>query len=156
MIQVRIKVIGPQHPTLIQGDIYSENILPYSKRPKAFVVSGTTDPINYPKAISGSESSFWLDAIRQELNAMQKLEVWDVIPLAKDFKLVGTTWVFRQKHNELNDVTECKARLCAQGFSQTFRQEYSKTFAPTGRLHSLKTLIALSAAHKWDFQQLDI
>ncbi|MBW0481567.1 hypothetical protein O181_021282 [Austropuccinia psidii MF-1] len=87
---------------------------------------------------------------------MQKLEVWDVIPLAKDFKLVGITWVFRQKHNELNDVTEYKARLCTQGFSQTFGQDYSKTFARTGRLHSLKSSIAFSEAHKLDFQQLDI
>ncbi|MBW0478285.1 hypothetical protein O181_018000 [Austropuccinia psidii MF-1] len=133
----RINVIGPQHPTLIQGDIDSKNILPYSRRPKDFVVSGATDPISYSNSISGRKSSFWLDAIHQELNAMQKLEVCDVIPLEKDFKLVGTTWVFRQKHNELNEVIEYKARLCAKDFSQTFGQDYSKTFAPTSRLHSL-------------------
>ncbi|MBW0505354.1 hypothetical protein O181_045069 [Austropuccinia psidii MF-1] len=87
---------------------------------------------------------------------MQKLDVWDVIPLKKDVKLVGTTWVFRRKRNDLNEVTEYKARLCAQGFSQTFGQDYSKAFAPTGRLHSLRTLITFSAANKLDFQQLDI
>ncbi|MBW0514049.1 hypothetical protein O181_053764, partial [Austropuccinia psidii MF-1] len=108
------------------------------------------------KAISGSKSSFWLEAIRRELNAMQKLEFGDVIPLEKDFKLAGTTWVFRQKRNELNEVIEYKARLFAQGFSQKFGQDYLKTFAPTGCLHSLRTLIAFSAAHNLDFQQLDI
>ncbi|MBW0563916.1 hypothetical protein O181_103631, partial [Austropuccinia psidii MF-1] len=87
---------------------------------------------------------------------MQKLEVWDVIPLEKDFKLVETKWVFRQKRNDLNEVIEYKARLCAQGFAQKFGQDYSKTFAPTGRLHSLRKLISFSAAHNLDFQQLDI
>ncbi|MBW0560402.1 hypothetical protein O181_100117 [Austropuccinia psidii MF-1] len=71
----RIKVIGPWNPTLIKGDIDSENILPYSRRPKSFVLSGSADPITYSRAVSGNEFSFWLDAICRELNAMQKLEV---------------------------------------------------------------------------------
>ncbi|MBW0502953.1 hypothetical protein O181_042668 [Austropuccinia psidii MF-1] len=33
----RIKVIGPQHPTLIQGDVDAQNILPYSQRPRTFI-----------------------------------------------------------------------------------------------------------------------
>ncbi|MBW0505866.1 hypothetical protein O181_045581, partial [Austropuccinia psidii MF-1] len=114
----KIRVIGPQHPTIIRGDIVPENILPYSRRPKAF---------------SGIERHAKTGCL-----------------------LVGTTWVFRRKRNDLNEVTKYKARLCAQGFSQTFGQDYSKTFASTGRLHSLRTLIAFSAAHKLDFQQLDI
>ncbi|MBW0531847.1 hypothetical protein O181_071562 [Austropuccinia psidii MF-1] len=125
----RIKVIGPRHPTLIQGD---------------------------SRAISGDESSLWTDAIHKELDAMKRLEVWDIIPLRDDLKLVGTTWVFKREHNAENEVTEYKARLCAQGFLQTFGQDYSKTFGPTGRLHSLRALIAHSVKEKLDFQQLDI
>ncbi|MBW0535465.1 hypothetical protein O181_075180 [Austropuccinia psidii MF-1] len=152
----RIKVIGPRHPTLIQGDVDAQNILPYSRRPKTFIASSTDVPTSYSKAISGSESSLWIEAIRKELDSMKRLEVWDVIPLKEDFRLVGTTWVFKRKHNSMNEITEYKARLCAQGFSQTFGQDYSKTFAPTGRLHSLRTLIAYSVREGLDFQQLDI
>ncbi|MBW0541029.1 hypothetical protein O181_080744 [Austropuccinia psidii MF-1] len=152
----KIKVIGPQHPTLIQGDVDTQNILPYSRRPKTFIASSTSAPASYSRAISGNESSLWVDAIRKELDAMKRLEVWSVIPLKEDIKLVGTTWVFKRKYNAMNEITEYKARLCAQGFSQTFGQDYSKTFAPTGRLHSLRTLIAYSVARNLDFQQLDI
>ncbi|MBW0483739.1 hypothetical protein O181_023454 [Austropuccinia psidii MF-1] len=152
----RIKVIVLQNPTLIQGDINSENIFPYLRRPKAFVASSTVDPASYSKAVSGSESSFWLDAIRKELNTMKKLEVWNVLPLKRNFRLVGTTWVFKRKRNDLNVVTEYKARLCAQGFLQTLGQDYSKTFEPTGHLHSLQMLIAFSVENRLDFQQLNI
>ncbi|MBW0472312.1 hypothetical protein O181_012027 [Austropuccinia psidii MF-1] len=152
----RIKVIGPWHPTLIQGHIDSKKIFPYSRRPKAFVVSGSADTITYSRAVSGDKSSSWLDSIHREMNAMQKLDVWNLITLEKDFKLVGTTWVFRQKRNDLTEVTKYKARLCAQGFSQAFGKDYSKNFAPTINLHSLQTLIAFSVSHKLDFQQLDI
>ncbi|MBW0552276.1 hypothetical protein O181_091991 [Austropuccinia psidii MF-1] len=87
---------------------------------------------------------------------MKRLEVCNVIPLRDDLKLVGTIWVFKQKHNAKNEVIEYKARLCAQGFSQTFGQDYSKTFAPTGHLQSLRALIAHSVKEKLDFQNLDI
>ncbi|MBW0546946.1 hypothetical protein O181_086661, partial [Austropuccinia psidii MF-1] len=59
-------------------------------------------------------------------------------------------------HNSMNKITEYKERLCAQGLSQTFGQDYSKTFAPTGHLHSLRALIAYSVREGLDFQQLDI
>ncbi|MBW0487893.1 hypothetical protein O181_027608 [Austropuccinia psidii MF-1] len=152
----RIKVIGPQHPTLIQGEVDAQNIFPYSRRPKTLIASSTDAPTSYSKAISGSELLLWIEAIRKELDSMKRLEVWDVIPLKEGFKLVGTTWVFKQKHNSMNEITEYMARLCSQGFSHTFGNDYSKTFAPTGRLHSLQALIAYSVREGLDFQQLDI
>ncbi|MBW0536578.1 hypothetical protein O181_076293 [Austropuccinia psidii MF-1] len=56
----------------------------------------------------------------------------------------------------MNRITEYKARLCAQGFSQTLGVNYSKTFAPTECLSSLRTLIAFSARKGLEFQQLDV
>ncbi|MBW0549853.1 hypothetical protein O181_089568 [Austropuccinia psidii MF-1] len=138
------------------GDLNAHNILLYSRRPKTFIASSTDVPASYSKAISGNKSSLWIEAISKELDSMKRLEVWDVIPLKEDFKLVGTTWVFKLKHNSMNEITEYKARLCAQGFSQTFGKDYSKTFAPTGRLHSLRALIAFSVREGLDFQQLYI
>ncbi|MBW0536454.1 hypothetical protein O181_076169 [Austropuccinia psidii MF-1] len=53
-------------------------------------------------------------------------------------------------------IIEHKARLCAQGFSQTPGVDFSKTFAPTGRLNSLCTLISFAASRDLCFEQLDI
>ncbi|MBW0538052.1 hypothetical protein O181_077767 [Austropuccinia psidii MF-1] len=44
---VRLKVVGPQHPTIINGDISHSNILPYSRRPKNFITVKDADPISY-------------------------------------------------------------------------------------------------------------
>jgi hypothetical protein len=46
--------------------------------------------------------------------------------------------------------------LCAQGFSQTYGVDFSKTFAPTGRLNSLRALISHAAAHDLQFEPLDV
>ncbi|MBW0535337.1 hypothetical protein O181_075052, partial [Austropuccinia psidii MF-1] len=72
------------------------------------------------------------------------------------YKLVGTTWVFCIKTNHLNQITEHKARLCAQGFSQTPGVDFRKTYAPTGRLNSLRCLISHSVSNGLEFHQVDI
>jgi hypothetical protein len=159
-------VVVPASPTvpasrdssLISSDISSTNILSYKRRRGAVTYITTTDPdipTHYHQAIRSNESEGWVEAINKELAAMKKLSVWDVVELKPSMKTVGTTWVFRKKADQHNIVT-FKARLCAQGFSQTHGIDFSKTFAPTGRLNSLRALISHAAANDLDFQQLDI
>ncbi|MBW0564752.1 hypothetical protein O181_104467 [Austropuccinia psidii MF-1] len=148
----RIKVTGPRHPTLISSAIQEENILPYPRRPKALMTSSDlNNPASYRQAIRSRNSNQWLNAIKKELHTIRELNVWEIVPIPKDTKLIGTTWVFKTKWNELNAILEHKARLCAQGFSQIQGVEFSKTFAPTGRLNSLCTLISFAASNNLRF-----
>ncbi|MBW0536457.1 hypothetical protein O181_076172 [Austropuccinia psidii MF-1] len=152
----KITVIGPRHPTLIRGDVDQTNILPFPRRPKALISIEDVDPLSYSSAVNGrKDSCHWIAAIAKELEVMKNLEVWDVVDLEPHHKVVGTTWVFRRKKSPIIQ-TKYKARLCAQGFAQTLGEDYSKTFAPTGRMHSLRTLIAFSVSNGLKFRQLDI
>ncbi|MBW0535535.1 hypothetical protein O181_075250, partial [Austropuccinia psidii MF-1] len=153
----RIKVIGPRHPTLIRGDVDQSNILAFPCRPKALISVEDGDPLSYSRAVNGRKDfDFWIAAIEKELDMMKNLEVWDVVKLEPHYKIVGTAWVSKKKNTIPAASTEYKARLCAQGFVQTFGEDYFKTFAPTGRMHSLRTLIAFSVTNSLKFQQLDI
>ncbi|MBW0470289.1 hypothetical protein O181_010004 [Austropuccinia psidii MF-1] len=87
-----------------------------------------------------------MEAVKKELENMKKLDVWEEVPINEEYKLIGTTWVFKTKRSEKHEILEHKARLCAQGFSQTPGIDFSKTFAPTGRLNSLQTLISHEAS----------
>ncbi|MBW0583668.1 hypothetical protein O181_123383 [Austropuccinia psidii MF-1] len=109
----RVKVIGPHHPTLITSNVDSIHILPYSRRAKALLTTTDDAPKTYHKAIQGKNKVEWESAIQKELLTMKNLEVWDVIKLRSDYKLVGTTWVFKIKKDHLNCALEHKARLCA-------------------------------------------
>ncbi|MBW0549089.1 hypothetical protein O181_088804 [Austropuccinia psidii MF-1] len=150
----RIKVIGPRHPTLINSNISQENILPYARRSAAHLTH--MDPTSYNEAMKSASSELWHKAIGKELQNMCHLKVWEEVPISKETKLIGTTWVFKTKRNENNMIIEHKAHLCAQGFSQTPGVDFSKTFAPTGRLNSLRTLISFAASRGLFFEQLDI
>ncbi|MBW0539903.1 hypothetical protein O181_079618 [Austropuccinia psidii MF-1] len=152
----RIKVIGPRHPTLITSEVDTIHILPYSRRARTFITTSDSAPRTYRLALQCENKDKWINAIAKELSAMNELKVWDIIDLRSDYKLVGTTWVFKVKKNHLHQDLEYKARLCAQGFTQTPGVDFEKTYAPTGRLNSLRALIAHSCANGLDFHQIDV
>ncbi|MBW0470028.1 hypothetical protein O181_009743 [Austropuccinia psidii MF-1] len=147
--------IIPRHPTLITSNVDSIHILPYSRRVKTFIMTSNV-PKTYRLALQCEEKNKWTDAIRRELLSMNKLKVWDIVDLRSDYKLVGTTWVFKLKRNHLHQAVEYKARLCAQGFTQTPGVDFDKTYAPTGRLNSLRALIAHACANGLEFHQIDV
>ncbi|MBW0560427.1 hypothetical protein O181_100142, partial [Austropuccinia psidii MF-1] len=142
--------------SLISSNINPENVLPYTRRPLALITSDTSTPRTFNGALSSPDKDLWLASIKRELESMNALGVWEVIELDPLLKLVGTTWVFKIKKDHLGQVTEYKARLCAQGFTQSAGIDFNQTYAPTGRLNSLRTLIAFAAAKNLDFHQIDI
>ncbi|MBW0487381.1 hypothetical protein O181_027096 [Austropuccinia psidii MF-1] len=143
----RISVIEPHHPTLIYSRIEKENILPYSRNPKALMtLSGSGDPSSYKQALWSSNTDQWFLAINKELQTMKELNIWELVPITSETKMIGTTWVFKTKLNAQNEILEHKAHLWAQGFSQTLGIDFLKTFAPTGRLNFLRTLISFAVS----------
>jgi len=55
----------------------------------------------------------------------------------KEFSVIGTKWVFRNKLNEDGKVVRNKAKLVAQGYPQQEGIDYDETFAPVARLESI-------------------
>ena len=52
-------------------------------------------------------------------------------------------------------VDRYKARLVAQGYSQTYGIHYEELFAPVARYSSIRTLLALANAHDLEIHQMD-
>jgi hypothetical protein len=152
-----VAIDQPRSSSLINGDVSEANVLSYCRRPACAFI--TTIPAtvfsHYTQAVRGRDSSQWIAAINSELSAMSRVPVWEVVDRTPDMKTVGTTWVFKVKDNHNANIV-FKARLCAQGFSQTQGVNFSKTFTPTGCLNSLRSLISFAAAQNLDFQQLDV
>ncbi|MBW0510230.1 hypothetical protein O181_049945 [Austropuccinia psidii MF-1] len=156
VIRPRLHIIGPRHPMLISSNIDQSNILPYSRRAGALLTSVEVAPRTFRMAINSALKEVWLEAIAKELDSMDTLKVWDIVELDPYFKLVGTTWVFKIKRDHLGNITEHKARLCAQGFTQTSGVDFEKTYSPTGRLNLLCTLIAFAARNDLLFHQINV
>ncbi|MBW0482436.1 hypothetical protein O181_022151 [Austropuccinia psidii MF-1] len=127
-----IRIIGPQHPKLITGNINQTNILPYTQRVEAHLTLLSETPRFFNGALKSPARNMWREAIQKELRSMEELKVWDPVELNPAYKLVGTTWVFKLKKDRYDRILEHKACLCAQGFTQTPGIDYSKAYGTTG------------------------
>ncbi|MBW0564234.1 hypothetical protein O181_103949 [Austropuccinia psidii MF-1] len=132
------------------------NILPYTSRADDLLTLADSAPHIYRGALTAPDKALWIPAINRELSSMKKLHVWEIVERHNNFKLIGTTWVFRLKKSHSDRGIEHKARLCAQGFTQTQGIDFEKTYAPTGCLNSLRTLIAFAAAKGLELHQINI
>lgn len=142
---------------LISSSIDEGNILSHRRRAAQATALHTNskDPVTYEQALRRPDTDDWILTINKELDALAKMNVWTEVELPDGEHALGTTWAFRRKLTLENVLLEYKARLCAQGFSQIEGIDYHETYAPTGRLTTLRTILSISATEDFEIQQMD-
>jgi hypothetical protein len=146
----------------IIGDISSENIIHHRQRgvSESFATTACDvdeeDSLTYHQVMMSPDKKKWITALDKEKDNMANYEVWDVIKKTQSDKPLNCTWVCKIKPSTSNQAQEYKARLCVQGFREVFGKDYNSTFAPTGKLVSLRLLIAFVLQHNFQFHQIDV
>ena len=70
--------------------------------------------------------------------------------------MVGCKWIYKIKTRSDGSIERYKARLVAKGFTQEYGIDYEETFAPIARISSVRALLAIAVARKWDIFQMDV
>ncbi|WKA08959.1 hypothetical protein VitviT2T_026639 [Vitis vinifera] len=94
--------------------------------------------------------------MKEELDALTKNHTWDLVTLPPGQSVVGCKWIYKIKTRSDGSVESYKARLVAKGFTQEYGIDYEETFAPVARISSVRALLAVAAARKWDLFQMDV
>ncbi|EOY20677.1 Cysteine-rich RLK (RECEPTOR-like protein kinase) 8, putative [Theobroma cacao] len=87
---------------------------------------------------------------------IQKNGTWSLVDRLADRNIIGVKWIFKKKLNPDGSLNRCKARLVAKGYSQLAGVDYGETFAPVARYDTIRLLLALAVALKWNVYHLDI
>ena len=74
---------------------------------------------------------------------MDKNQVWDLVELPKDYKKVGSKWVFKTKRYSKGNIERYKARLVTKGFTQKDDIDYKETFLPVSKKDSFRIIMVL-------------
>ncbi len=83
-------------------------------------------------------------------------ETWDLVPPPEECNEIGSKWVMKINRDADGNVDRHKARLVAQGYSQTHGVDYEEIFSPVARHSSIRTLLALANKHNLEVHQMDV
>ncbi|MBW0461440.1 hypothetical protein O181_001155 [Austropuccinia psidii MF-1] len=120
------------------------------------VAAGSDVPRKYIQAICHKKSDSWREAIADVIRSIEKHGVGKVVEKSEAQNMLGTTWVFWEKEDSNGNITRYKAQSCMQGFSQIEGLDYNETFAPTGRITTLRFLLGFCALHNLEIHQMDV
>lgn len=120
------------------------------------VVKIQEEPRNYFEAMKSPDKDKWLVAMQEELKSMETNKTWELVPLPKGKKAIGTRWVFKIKRDENGKISRYRARLVAQGYSQKYGEDYDEVFAPTARITTFRMLLSIAAHFNMQVKHYDV
>ncbi|KAK6119789.1 hypothetical protein DH2020_046458 [Rehmannia glutinosa] len=94
--------------------------------------------------------------MQSELEQFERNNVWNLVPRPESSNVIGTKWIFKNKTDELGNITRNKARLVAQGYTQVEGVDFDETFALVARLESIRLLLAFACVLKIKLFQMDV
>lgn len=120
------------------------------------VGDSTNTPNTVHDALSSPESKHWEEAMIKELANIELKDTWEETTLPHGRKPIDSRWVFAIKLDADGRILKYKARLVAKGFSQQPGVDYEETYAPVGRVASLRLLLTIAAAFGLELHQADV
>ncbi|GJY59724.1 retrovirus-related pol polyprotein from transposon TNT 1-94 [Tanacetum coccineum] len=88
------------------------------------------EPKTYKDALT---QSCWIEAMQEELNEFERLEVWELVPRPDKVMVITLKWIYKVKLDELGEY-----------------------FAPVARLETLRIFLAFSAHMNIVIYQMDV
>ncbi|GJV91713.1 retrotransposon protein, putative, ty1-copia subclass, partial [Tanacetum coccineum] len=91
------------------------------------------EPTNYKAALLDPESEKWLAAMNVEMQSMKDKDVWELVELPPNTKIVGHKWLFK-KNTDM------------EGVVHTFKSH----------IRAIRILIAITAFYDYEIWQMDV
>ncbi|KAL4354653.1 hypothetical protein GQ457_06G014570 [Hibiscus cannabinus] len=135
------------------SDYISYLHLPSSTQSFLSSTSILVEPNSYSE---GKQHPIWIQAMKDELLALESNGTWSVVPLPLGKSPIGCKWVYKIKYHASGAVEWYKARLVAKGFTQRAGIDYTDTFSPVAKLTTVRIVLALAAMFDWQLHQMDV
>jgi hypothetical protein len=85
------------------------------------------------KIVEASQHDYWIRAMNEELDQIEKNNTWELVPRPEDKNVIGSKWVFKNKMNEKDKLLEIKPDWSVKG------------------MHKLKVGTLMKLLHQWKY-----
>nr|GFD20628.1 retrovirus-related Pol polyprotein from transposon TNT 1-94 [Tanacetum cinerariifolium] len=91
--------------------------------------------------VTSDKSSSTIEAMQEELNEFERLEVWELVPRPDKVMVITLKWIYKVKLDELGGILKNKTRLVAHGYRQEEGIDFEESFAPVARLEAIRIIL---------------
>ena len=112
-------------------------------------------PTNLKGVRESKERAAWEAAILEEMNAMERHRVYDLVNLLPGRRAIGCRFVFTVKTDKDGNVPRYKARLVLLGYQQRPGIDYKQLFSPVARFET-RSVLAIATKEQLHLHQLDV
>ena len=102
-----------------------------------------SEPKQYKDAIQSPEAQQWKKAMKEEMDSMERLGVWKIVPRPKGITTLKGRWVYKNKLGDNNQLIRRKARFVAKGFQQVYGRDFFETHSPVAKMKALSLFFHL-------------
>lgn len=113
------------------------------------------EPRTFEEAIKSPYKTKWIEAMKEEMEALKKNSTWDLVELPAGRKPITNKWIYRIKRNAKGEIDRFRARLVARGFNQQKGIDYDETFSPVARFDTIRSLLSIAANENLELKQFD-
>ncbi|GJV70629.1 retrovirus-related pol polyprotein from transposon TNT 1-94 [Tanacetum coccineum] len=98
----------------------------------------------------------WIEAMQEELNEFERLEVWELVPRPDKVMVITFKWIYKVKLDELGRILKNKDRLVAHGYRQEEGINFEESFAFVARIEAIRIFLAFAAHMNMVVNQMDV
>ncbi|GJU01167.1 retrovirus-related pol polyprotein from transposon TNT 1-94 [Tanacetum coccineum] len=113
----------------------------------------SVEPMSYKEALT---KSCWIEAMQEELNEFECLEVWELVPRPNRVMIITLKWIYKVKLDELGGVLKNKAWLVEKGYRQEECIDFEESFALVARLEAIRIFLAFATHMNMVVYQMDM
>lgn len=115
----------------------------------------SSEPKQYRDAIRSPEAEEWKKSMKEEIDSMERLGVWKIVPRPKGVTTLKGRWVYKNKLGDNNQLIRRKSRFVAKGFQQVYGRDFFETHSPVAKMKSIKLILSLVAQLNLELYQID-
>jgi hypothetical protein len=126
----------------------------------AFVASKSDpDTLMYHEAMMDSDKEAFREAMEVEIMGLETQKTWELVlrttAMARNKKVLPTTWTFRRKRYPDGRIRKHKARFCVRGDKQVVGVDVFETYAPVVQWTTVRLCFILSTILGLSSRQVD-
>lgn len=153
--QCRTRGVHLAHAAEAKRVTFADSIEEFACAVAGEILEGQDDePQSFREAMEGPEGEQWQAAYREERQAMDDHDVYELCVLPEGKKALKTMVVFKKKRDAQGRVVRHKCRIVINGKDQPLHS--LETFAPTAQATSIRVVTSLAATQGWELHTMDV